>query len=158
MKGTICTTPYGAVANTNYTISTYVSRFSIPASTLCSIYSPRIFQNDPYELTNIFPSADQRDEKGPSRFLGRSLSQVIDRLDALLLVVKSCKGAECVQPWKALHPSGDVDSLRDALSLRFDAFYHQQAKVSFDRCEPGYILDAEGPQFQRDGFSWSDWA
>lgn len=33
-----------------------------------------------------------------------------------------------------------------ALDARFDNFYEvQQAKVSFSRCEKGYILESEGP-------------
>ena len=86
------------------------------------------------------------------------------RLDALLLVLKSCAGERCVRPWAALHPGGDVASLRQALAPRFDAFYERDlVRVRFARCEPGYILDAEGPQFEADGLvfrggvHWSEW-
>lgn len=51
-----------------------------------------------------------------------------------------------MDPWRSLHPSGHVGSLSEALRGQFDAFYKEQAKVSFDRCELGYIKDAEGPQ------------
>lgn len=91
-------------------------------------------------------------------------AKVLARLDALLFVLKSCKGPSCVRPWHALHPEGDVHNLRDALSSRFDVFYEQQQeKVRYSRCELGYILDAEGPQFEtdglvyRDGARWSEW-
>jgi hypothetical protein len=57
-----------------------------------------------------------------------------------------------------------VGSLDDALSPRFDEFYiQQQVKVQFNRCEFGYIVDAEGPQFDSDGLvyrhglPWSEW-
>lgn len=59
-----------------------------------------------------------------------------------------------------LHPDGDVHSLQDALDPRFDAFYREQVKVEFDRCENGYIIDAEGPQVgyaYRDGLAWHHW-
>ena len=79
-------------------------------------------------------------------------------------MLKSCKAETCTQPWKALHPQGNVLSLRDALSPRFDDFYvNQQKKVSYSSCEAGYIVDAEGPQFERDGLvyrqglRWSEW-
>lgn len=77
-----------------------------------------------------------------------------------MMVLKSCKGSVCVEPWKALHPDGDVESLSDALRVQFDAFYEQQARVSFGRCELGYIVDAEGPQeayAYRKGSSWHSW-
>ncbi len=92
------------------------------------------------------------------------MAHVVARLDSLLFVLKSCKGSTCVQPWRALHPEGNVDTLRDALSPRFDHFYlNQQRKVEYTRCEQGYIVGSEGPQFERDGLvyrdgiRWSEW-
>ena len=89
------------------------------------------------------------------------MSKVIARLDALLLVLKSCKGSSCVKPWDVLHPRGDVGNFKDALNPLFDYFYETaQAKVEFSRCEQGQILDAEGPQkglIYRDGLRWSEW-
>ena len=93
--------------------------------------------------------------------LGLPLSNVISRLDALLLVLKSCKGSSCTKPWHVLHPKGDVVNLKDALSSTFDTFYEkEQSRVGFTRCEPGQIIDAEGPQHAlvfRDGLRWSEW-
>jgi N-acetylglucosamine-6-sulfatase len=66
-------------------------------------------------------------------------------LDALVVVLKSCKGETCIQPWKVLHPEGDVKSLVDSLKPGFDVFYHEQPKVSFSKCELGYIKESEGP-------------
>lgn len=75
------------------------------------------------------------------------IGKVIARLDSLLLVLKSCKGVTCTDPWRKLHPHGNVKSLRDALKPRYDAFYeHEQQRVSFSRCANGYLVDAEGPQ------------
>jgi N-acetylglucosamine-6-sulfatase len=63
------------------------------------------------------------------------------------MVTKSCKGHTCVDPWSVIHPNGDVKTLGDAVDKRFDAFYTSvQQRVSFDKCELGYILDSEGPQ------------
>jgi N-acetylglucosamine-6-sulfatase len=66
-----------------------------------------------------------------------------------MLVLKSCKGAVCTAPWTVLHPEGDVQSLVQSLESRFDAFYAEQPKVSFAKCELGYIKEHEGPQEAR---------
>lgn len=68
------------------------------------------------------------------------------RLDALMMVLKSCKRRECTDPWAVLHPEGGIKSLKDALVDKYDAFYHAQPKVAFTSCELGYLKDAEGPQ------------
>jgi hypothetical protein len=93
--------------------------------------------------------------------MGYPLTKVIDRLDALTFVLKSCKGVTCIKPWDVLHPEGRVKDLQDALNSEYDIFYSIQHKVRYDRCEFGYILDAEGPQIPltfRLGLSWSEWA
>ncbi|KAK7414585.1 hypothetical protein QQZ08_012526 [Neonectria magnoliae] len=117
-------------------------------------------QRDPGQLHNLIPGAEGA--LGPENvaILETSAARVIDRLDSLMLVLKSCRGKTCVEPWKILHPQGDVKSLQDALQPRFDEFYEQQVKVYFDRCEDGYIVDAEGPQVglqYRDGLEWHHW-
>lgn len=124
------------------------------------------FQKDPHQLNNLYPppSVDLSSffplPAGPA-VLGLPVSKILPRLDALLLVLKSCKAAACVKPWEVLHPSGNVKNLKHALRPRYDAFYErQQPKVRFERCEPGYILDAEGPQqafAYRDGLPWNVW-
>ncbi|KAJ4310259.1 hypothetical protein N0V84_011061 [Fusarium piperis] len=115
-------------------------------------------KTDPGQLHNLFPEG--HDVTTGVSLLGKSVRQVIDRLDALMLVLKSCKGESCIEPWKVLHPDDDVASLKDALEDRFDEFYEKQVKVSFDRCEDGYLIDAEGPQVgyqYRDGLEWHHW-
>lgn len=96
--------------------------------------------------------------------LGAPFEKVVSRLDSLLFVLKSCRGRTCTRPWEALHPAGNVGNLVDALATRFDDFYGvQQQRVSYNRCELGYIIDAEGPQFEKDGLvyrhgaRWDDW-
>ena len=79
--------------------------------------------------------------------MGLPLTTVIPRLDALLMVTKSCKGHTCVDPWSVIHPAGDVKTLADALRADFDDFYYSVAeRVRFDKCELGYISESEGPQ------------
>jgi hypothetical protein len=66
---------------------------------------------------------------GPT-ILGYFISALTARLDALLLVLKSCKASTCYDPWLELHPWGDVASLPEAMNPNFDNFYEkQQPKV-----------------------------
>jgi arylsulfatase len=94
------------------------------------------------------------------RLLGRDINQVISRLDALLLVLKSCKGSECTFPWQVLHPDKKATSLPQALQPKFDTFYSAQPDIRFSACELGYLLESEGPQegyaYRRNGH-WSNW-
>ncbi|OTA99075.1 hypothetical protein M426DRAFT_325478 [Hypoxylon sp. CI-4A] len=117
-------------------------------------------KTDPGQMVNLL----HPEEKAPETISDRPLDKVVSRLDSLLFVLKSCQASTCIYPWRALHPAGNVDSLRDALSPRFDSFYEDRStKIEFDRCEMGFLLDAEGPQFERNGdFSvfdprWNEW-
>ncbi|KAK1968927.1 sulfatase [Colletotrichum sublineola] len=118
--------------------------------------------NDPGQLHNLLHD-DEAALSANVTILDYPLNKALTRLDSLLFVLKSCKGTTCSQPWHALHPSGNVGSLREALAPRFDDFYAQQKRVQFDHCELGHIVEAEGPQFEHDGAvywegsRWSDW-
>ena len=77
---------------------------------------------------------------------GSSILQLVNRLDALLMVLKTCKGRQCTHPWEFLFPAGIVKSLADAIDPRFDDFFETKVeKVDFGRCEKGYITESEGP-------------
>lgn len=95
------------------------------------------------------------------KLLGRDIKQVTSRLDALLLVLKSCKSSECTLPWEVLHPDKTVTSLSEALNPKYDAFHAAQPDISFSACELGYFPESEGPQegyaYRRNG-DWSNWA
>jgi hypothetical protein len=59
-----------------------------------------------------------------------------------------------------LQPADGVRSLEDALVEKFDGFYAAQPQVSFDWCDKGYIVEAEGPQVpltSRYGVLWDVW-
>ncbi|EKG14784.1 Sulfatase [Macrophomina phaseolina MS6] len=99
-------------------------------------------QNDPYQLNNLLSPALQSQN---ITLLSRALPNVVHRLDSLLMVLKSCAGTSCTQPWKVLHPAGDVNTLVDALNKKYDGFYASQKRVFFDECAPGYIRAVEGP-------------
>lgn len=74
--------------------------------------------------------------------------KLISRLDALLLVLKTCKTDECRFPWALLHPAGDVHTLRDALDPQFDHFYETRPKVQYEKCERGYVPESEGAMWE----------
>ncbi|KAJ6036000.1 hypothetical protein N7540_000279 [Penicillium herquei] len=116
---------------------------------------------DPGQMHNLFPVISST-----ISIAGHSLSKVVSRLDSLLLVLKSCSGKVCREPWKSLHPAGDVETLQDALVEEYDEFYElqQTTRVEFDYCWNGYVPEAEGPMwethgvaFVRDGLPWYDW-
>lgn len=110
-------------------------------------------------MNNLYPTTSPADIKGP-HILGRTVTQAINRLDALLMVLKSCQGATCIRPWDVLQPVDPVRTLQDALHEKYDGFYGAQPQVSFDWCDAGYIVEAEGPQVpltSRHGVSWDVW-
>ncbi|KAI8944841.1 arylsulfatase-like protein [Xylaria longipes] len=115
---------------------------------------------DPGQMVNLL----HPDEGSAGMLLGLPLDKVVQRLDSLLFVLKSCRAQTCIHPWRALHPGGNVETLQDALSPRFDSFYDARTKsIKFDRCEPGYILDAEGAQYEQEllelelRHDWHEW-
>ncbi|OJJ50209.1 hypothetical protein ASPZODRAFT_139525 [Penicilliopsis zonata CBS 506.65] len=122
-----------------------------------SIANP--IKTDPHQMHNLL-----LDKEEATILMHHPIPKLVARLDALLLVLKSCKGASCVEPWRALHPRGGVDTLADALSARYDRFYElEQPRVRFNECERGFLLHSEGPQFEsagkmfRDGLPWYEW-
>ena len=150
----------GIIRNNTYKALRIVSKeYSLYYSVWCTneheLYDLR---KDPHELHNLYAAASSA---GPEQqLLGVPISKLIARLDALTMVLKSCKGSVCVKPWNELHPEGDVRTLKEALAPKFDHFYTAQAKVEYNWCADGYILEAEGPQdvyAYRAGVDWSHW-
>lgn len=93
-------------------------------------------------MRNLLESGHSNDD---FKIANRPLSQMVSRLDALMMVLKSCKGRVCVEPWHELHPKGDVSTLVDSLHADYDGFYEKQPKVSFTACKLGYLPEFEGP-------------
>ena len=74
-----------------------------------------------------------------------TIASLVTRLDSLLMVLKTCKGRQCTHPWESLFPLGEVKDLADALNPQFDEFFkYEVSRVTFDRCERGYIAESEG--------------
>lgn len=61
----------------------------------------------------------------------KSLINLQHRLDALLLVLKTCVGDVCRNPWKTVFPDGSVSSLKAALEKRFDGYFADLPKVKY---------------------------
>lgn len=74
---------------------------------------------------------------------GRGHEAVVTRLEALIMVLRDCKGEVCRRPWKTLHPDGGIGSLAGALESRFDGFYERQPRMAFDGCPVAYFEDKE---------------
>lgn len=100
---------------------------------------------DPGQMENYFDE-DATKLRENYEIAGRPFKHIVNRLDALMMVLKSCKGTACVEPWSVLHPKSKIRTLKDALSHHYDAFYENQPRVSFDSCQLGYIREEEGPQ------------
>jgi arylsulfatase len=63
-----------------------------------------------------------------------------------MMVLKSCKAQACRDPWRVIHPQGNVRNLNDAMARKYDTFYEAQPPVSFSMCKPGYLVAVEGEQ------------
>ncbi|CAI6330737.1 unnamed protein product [Periconia digitata] len=120
--------------------------------------------NDRVQMENLHPAAPAPEseqnafESGTNTLAGFPIQKLLQRIDAALLVLKSCKGDEilCHKPWAQLHPQGNVNSLRDAMNTRWDEKYddlHSNYKVGFTQCYKNGKIDveAEGPQWTKTG-------
>ncbi|GAA5946614.1 hypothetical protein JCM10213_006647 [Rhodosporidiobolus nylandii] len=82
----------------------------------------------------------------PSTF-SPSMKRLHARLDALLLVLKDCRGDVCRKPWTTIFPAGGVKSLRDALAPEYDSYFAELPKVQYSHCEVGYFRSLEKPHW-----------
>ncbi|KAI7896354.1 alkaline-phosphatase-like protein [Mucor mucedo] len=89
-------------------------------------------KKDPYEMNNLYDQAN---------------IQLVNRLDALLIVLKSCRAETCRDPWKVLHPTNkSVKTLQDALDEKYNAHYTQFKTVQYEECIGYYDAANELPQ------------
>ncbi|KAG9626302.1 Arylsulphatase, partial [Aureobasidium melanogenum] len=137
--------PYGGLSypnNTYKALRLVSANYSLYYSVWCTgeheFYD---LHSDPSQMHNFF--ADPKLAKDFS-LAGRSWQQVIYRLDALLLILKTCKTTTCIKPWSSLHNNSDVQTLAQALNPEFDPYCIKYPKVGFSSCELGYIPEAEG--------------
>ena len=117
---------------------------------------------DPYQMSNLHPNAPAEDgqqnpfQAGHNTILGRPIPQLVHRLDAIILVQKTCKQDECRNPWSQLHTDGSVANLLDALDEKYDSMYtrlHEIGKVEWEHCYEGdkytlYLKSNERPLWE----------
>ncbi|KAI9147002.1 Arylsulfatase [Paramyrothecium foliicola] len=94
--------------------------------------------NDPHELVNLAGSSNPYHVR------------VKSRLNALLLVSKSCTQSSCRDPWRLISPPElpchkRIRSLKDALNPAFDAFYDAFPLVQIEECLDYQYTPNEGP-------------
>lgn len=111
-----------------------IKSFSAPRTARLTLW-----QEDPFQVNNLL---SPETNSTPPVLVG----QLVNRLDALLMVLKSCREDECSHPWKQLHPEGNVHTLSEAMNSLYDSFYESQPKNKFDACTAGYFPWLEGPQ------------
>ncbi|KAI9345319.1 putative arylsulfatase [Obelidium mucronatum] len=85
-------------------------------------------KKDPDQLTNIYKEAP---------------ITLLNRLDALLVVLKDCVGKQCSTPWNQLHPSGNVKNLGDALNPEYDGLYQATQRLEIKECLNGFYPENE---------------
>jgi N-acetylglucosamine-6-sulfatase len=129
-----------------YDMKVWNTCWNCPSPILAPILTLHVPQVDEGQLNNLLGASSSVEGDTTMTIMGRNLGAVAARLDALMMVIKSCKGETCRYPWRSIHPQEDVNSLEEALDPTFDAFYNEQRKVSFTECKLGYIKEFEGPQ------------
>ncbi|OTA85472.1 hypothetical protein M434DRAFT_377137 [Hypoxylon sp. CO27-5] len=126
---------------------------------------------DPGQLHNLLSQSEEKAAAPLAAAAGYPAYKVAARLDALLLVLKTCASETCRRPWAQLHPDGEVKSLTDALAPRYDGFYEEKSavRVEYAYCANGFLEDAEGPTWEGNGRAfggdygylkggrWEDW-
>ncbi|KXS17421.1 Arylsulphatase [Gonapodya prolifera JEL478] len=108
-------------------------------------------QKDPYQMSNLFPAGFNTtgDKTAIIPGLCASAQTVASRIDALMFILKTCKGAACRNPWQALLGShAPVASLKDALDPKYDRFFNSVPRVQFAKCTPAQFLEFERPLFE----------
>lgn len=102
---------------------------------------------DPYELTNLARGGGGGG--GGAAFAEHQ--RVAHRLNALLMVTKSCEQDRCRDPWAQLAPPAangtTLTSLAAAMDAAYDGYFAGFEKVAFDTCVAYQDADNEAPFF-----------
>ncbi|KAH8666238.1 arylsulfatase [Ilyonectria robusta] len=96
-------------------------------------------KNDPWEIKNLARGAIKPEYR-----------RLLDRLNAILLVTKSCQGNSCRDPWSVLQPPNassakPIGSLTTAMNPKYDKFFSSLPKVHFNECMKYQSEDNEKP-------------
>lgn len=88
--------------------------------------------------------------KAGNRLLDDPTVHLLHRLDALMLVLKTCKGATCADPYSKLlppHPNHKLSGFTQLLRPDLDNYFSRLPKVSFKACGLGYHRALEQPEW-----------
>lgn len=105
---------------------------------------------DPYQVRNILAPLNAEGRFTP--FNRSSLStdnrRLVERLDGLLLVLKTCKGNSCRQPYHELFPSeGKLHALSQVLDAKYDDYFANLPRVQWSECILGFQSRMEKPEW-----------
>lgn len=103
---------------------------------------------DRYQVRNLLAEHNEAGPFAQIDTLSPDLERVTNRVDGLMLVLKTCEGAPCGAPWATLFPKGEVKSLAEALDAKYDKYFTSLPKVKFDQCALGYQARREHPLWQ----------
>lgn len=123
-------------------------------------------EEDPHQVRNLLAPLNLQGPFAPfhstssltgNSVLAPSTARLLDRLDALLLVLKTCRGDTCTNPYKELSTHNDFVQLSDLLQQRnvdsnVESWLRDLPKVEYSTCQLGYQSRNEWPQWK------SEWA
>ncbi|KAK7034486.1 hypothetical protein VNI00_012333 [Paramarasmius palmivorus] len=100
---------------------------------------------DPYQLVNLAFDITSGDT-----------NRVISRLNALMIVLKTCVGDVCRNPWDAIFTLGEAANLEEALDEKYDSYFDSLPRFRYRECRYGYFEDgaSEYPTWD-EGMSYS---
>lgn len=116
--------------------------------------------SDPYQVRNVLAPLNDAGSFAPfdaaaaaaggkgKPVLDSETQRLLHRLDALTLVLKTCKGETCVHPYSAMFPDGKMTTLNEAMNKKYDDFFKNLPKVRFDHCMLGYQSRLEKPEWE----------
>ncbi|ORY86729.1 putative arylsulfatase precursor [Leucosporidium creatinivorum] len=108
-------------------------------------FSYAVWCTGEHEIYDLNADPDQMINLAETAVRSESLIKLQHRLDALLLVLKTCVGEVCRNPWKTVFPDGSVSSLNAGLEKRFDGYFADLPKVKYSYCDIGYHRRLEAP-------------
>ncbi|KII86595.1 hypothetical protein PLICRDRAFT_142944 [Plicaturopsis crispa FD-325 SS-3] len=116
---------------------------------------------DPHQMNNLL---GRLNDMGPFTAFSQlsrdddNLHRLSTRLDALLLVLKTCQDAACTAPFASLFPDGEVFDFAGALQPGYDEYFASLPRVRYSSCELGYQTRFEEPRW-RDAWAYrtSEW-
>ncbi|TYJ53503.1 hypothetical protein B9479_005889 [Cryptococcus floricola] len=89
--------------------------------------------------------------------LHHTIQKLLNRLDALLLVLKRCSGETCHNPYASLFPpashhqtGGEVWTFEQALEEKYDEYFEGLVKVRFSECALGFQEEVEKPDWRKE--------